>query len=127
MWFLFVLQVARAILENPHDTTKVYLIYANVSVDDILLKVKINLLSFNIVCLNIMFATDKFVIEKHVFETYYNLDSLYKWVWQFKEQRSGDLSIVITNMKFLFPLPVGAKFFLCTGRVSQHLRNDFGD
>ena len=32
-------QVARAILENPHDTTKVHLIYANVTVDDILLKV----------------------------------------------------------------------------------------
>ncbi|KAL5547042.1 hypothetical protein UlMin_006729 [Ulmus minor] len=31
-------QVARAILENPKDKTKVHLIYANVTVDDILLK-----------------------------------------------------------------------------------------
>jgi len=31
-------QVARAILENPQDTTKISLIYANVTYDDILLK-----------------------------------------------------------------------------------------
>jgi cytochrome-b5 reductase len=31
-------QVARAILENPEDKTKIYLIYANVTYDDILLK-----------------------------------------------------------------------------------------
>ncbi|XP_057453373.1 NADH--cytochrome b5 reductase 1-like [Lotus japonicus] len=31
-------QLIRAILENPKDKTKVYLIYANVTVDDILLK-----------------------------------------------------------------------------------------
>ncbi|KAJ4721357.1 NADH-cytochrome b5 reductase [Melia azedarach] len=31
-------QVARAILENPNDRTKVHLIYANVTYDDILLK-----------------------------------------------------------------------------------------
>lgn len=36
---MFGSQVARAILENPRDTTKVHLIYANVTVDDILLKV----------------------------------------------------------------------------------------
>lgn len=33
-------KVARAILENPADKTKVYLIYANVTYEDILLKVK---------------------------------------------------------------------------------------
>lgn len=32
-------QVARAILENPKDKTKVHLIYANVTYEDILLKV----------------------------------------------------------------------------------------
>lgn len=31
-------QVARAILENPNDNTKVHLIYANVTYEDILLK-----------------------------------------------------------------------------------------
>ncbi|KAL3752250.1 hypothetical protein ACJRO7_012975 [Eucalyptus globulus] len=31
-------QVARAILENPHDETKIHLIYANVTYEDILLK-----------------------------------------------------------------------------------------
>ncbi|KAH9542745.1 hypothetical protein CY35_13G024000 [Sphagnum magellanicum] len=31
-------QVARAILENPEDKTKIYMIYANVTYDDILLK-----------------------------------------------------------------------------------------
>ncbi|MCI26872.1 NADH-cytochrome b5 reductase 1, partial [Trifolium medium] len=31
-------QVARAILENPSDKTKVHLIYANVTYEDILLK-----------------------------------------------------------------------------------------
>jgi cytochrome-b5 reductase len=31
-------QVARAILENPEDKTKIHLIYANVTYDDILLK-----------------------------------------------------------------------------------------
>lgn len=31
-------QVARAVLENPKDTTKIYLIYANVAYEDILLK-----------------------------------------------------------------------------------------
>ena len=34
-----MLQVARAILENPKDKTKVHLIYANVTYEDILLKV----------------------------------------------------------------------------------------
>lgn len=34
-----VIQVARAILENPKDKTKVHLIYANVTFEDILLKV----------------------------------------------------------------------------------------
>lgn len=32
-------QVTRAILENPNDKTNVYLIYANVTFEDILLKV----------------------------------------------------------------------------------------
>lgn len=35
----FVFQVTRAILENPNDKTKVHLIYANVTYEDILLKV----------------------------------------------------------------------------------------
>lgn len=35
----FMIQVARAILENPKDKTKVHLIYANVTFEDILLKV----------------------------------------------------------------------------------------
>ncbi|KAL2526546.1 NADH--cytochrome b5 reductase 1 [Abeliophyllum distichum] len=38
-------QVARAILENPNDKTKVHLIYANVTFEDILLKVISNLSS----------------------------------------------------------------------------------
>ena len=33
-------QVARAILENPNDKTMVHLIYANVTSEDILLKVE---------------------------------------------------------------------------------------
>ena len=37
--FLPMLQVARAILENPKDKTKVHLIYAKVTYEDILLKV----------------------------------------------------------------------------------------
>ena len=37
--FLPMIQVARAILENPKDKTKVHLIYANVTYEDILLKV----------------------------------------------------------------------------------------
>ena len=44
MVFVLFLQVARAILENPNDNTKVHLIYANVTYEDILLKVKINLI-----------------------------------------------------------------------------------
>lgn len=40
-------QVARAILENPHDTTKVHLIYANVSLEDILLKEELEGLATN--------------------------------------------------------------------------------
>ncbi|RVW60973.1 NADH--cytochrome b5 reductase 1 [Vitis vinifera] len=36
-------QVTRAILENPSDNTKVHLIYANVTYEDILLKVKLSL------------------------------------------------------------------------------------
>jgi hypothetical protein len=43
-----LVQVARAILENPEDKTKIYLIYANVTYDDILLKVPI----YNLCCLN---------------------------------------------------------------------------
>ncbi|KAH7301305.1 hypothetical protein KP509_23G019400 [Ceratopteris richardii] len=31
-------QVSRAVLENPKDSTKIYLIYANVTYEDILLK-----------------------------------------------------------------------------------------
>ncbi|KAE8660052.1 NADH--cytochrome b5 reductase 1 [Hibiscus syriacus] len=41
-------QVARAILENPKDTTNVHLIYANVTYEDILLKVFYCLLFFNL-------------------------------------------------------------------------------
>ncbi|GFP91093.1 NADH--cytochrome b5 reductase 1 [Phtheirospermum japonicum] len=40
-------QVARAILENPNDQTKVHLIYANVTVDDILLKDELDSLASN--------------------------------------------------------------------------------
>ncbi|KAJ4838442.1 NADH-cytochrome b5 reductase [Turnera subulata] len=38
-------QVARAILENPKDNTKVYLIYANVTFEDILLKEELDTLT----------------------------------------------------------------------------------
>ncbi|KGN54652.1 NADH--cytochrome b5 reductase 1 [Cucumis sativus] len=38
-------QVARAILENPNDKTKVHLIYANVTYEDILLKEELDLLA----------------------------------------------------------------------------------
>ncbi|CAK9322821.1 unnamed protein product [Citrullus colocynthis] len=38
-------QVARAILENPNDKTKVHLIYANVTLEDILLKEELDLLA----------------------------------------------------------------------------------
>jgi cytochrome-b5 reductase len=37
-----LVQVARAILENPEDKTTIHLIYANVTYDDILLKVRID-------------------------------------------------------------------------------------
>lgn len=40
-------QVARAILENPNDKTNVHLIYANVTVDDILLKEELEGLAKN--------------------------------------------------------------------------------
>nr|AAV69019.1 NADH:cytochrome b5 reductase [Vernicia fordii]AAV69021.1 NADH:cytochrome b5 reductase [Vernicia fordii] len=40
-------QVARAILENPNDKTKVYLIYANVTYEDILLKQELDGLAAN--------------------------------------------------------------------------------
>ncbi|KAB1223140.1 NADH--cytochrome b5 reductase 1 [Morella rubra] len=40
-------QVARAILENPKDKTKVHLIYANVSYEDILLKEELDGLATN--------------------------------------------------------------------------------
>ncbi|CAN6811552.1 unnamed protein product [Brassica oleracea] len=40
-------QVARAILENPTDKTKVHLIYANVTYDDILLKDELDSLTSN--------------------------------------------------------------------------------
>ncbi|XP_031737792.1 NADH--cytochrome b5 reductase 1 isoform X2 [Cucumis sativus] len=38
-------QVSRAILENPDDKTKVHLIYANVTLEDILLKEELDLLA----------------------------------------------------------------------------------
>ncbi|XP_022154484.1 NADH--cytochrome b5 reductase 1-like isoform X2 [Momordica charantia] len=38
-------QVARAILENPNDKTKVHLIYANVTYEDVLLKEELDLLA----------------------------------------------------------------------------------
>lgn len=38
-------QVARAILENPNDKTKIHLIYANVTFDDILLKEELDSLA----------------------------------------------------------------------------------
>ncbi|XP_042471635.1 NADH--cytochrome b5 reductase 1-like [Zingiber officinale] len=40
-------QVTRAILENPKDKTKVYLIYANVTSEDILLKEELDSLARN--------------------------------------------------------------------------------
>nr|CAD1828979.1 unnamed protein product [Ananas comosus var. bracteatus] len=40
-------QVTRAILENPKDQTKVHLIYANVTYDDILLKEELDALASN--------------------------------------------------------------------------------
>ncbi|KAL8489037.1 hypothetical protein ACS0TY_024616 [Phlomoides rotata] len=40
-------QVARAILENPNDKTKVHLIYANVTPEDILLKDELDSLAIN--------------------------------------------------------------------------------
>uniref|UniRef100_A0A1D1XWW7 NADH-cytochrome b5 reductase n=2 Tax=Anthurium amnicola TaxID=1678845 RepID=A0A1D1XWW7_9ARAE len=40
-------QVARAILENPNDSTKVHLIYANVTFEDILLKEELDGLASN--------------------------------------------------------------------------------
>ncbi|PKA65605.1 NADH--cytochrome b5 reductase 1 [Apostasia shenzhenica] len=40
-----MLQVARAILENPNDKTKVHLIYANVTYEDILLKEELDSLA----------------------------------------------------------------------------------
>ncbi|KAJ4819878.1 NADH-cytochrome b5 reductase 1 [Rhynchospora pubera] len=40
-------QVARAILENPTDKTKVYLIYANVTYEDILLKDELDTMAQN--------------------------------------------------------------------------------
>lgn len=43
----YVIQVARAILENPKDKTNIHLIYANVAYEDILLKVGSVSLSFN--------------------------------------------------------------------------------
>lgn len=38
-------QVARAILENPNDKTKVHLIYANVTTEDILLKEELDIIA----------------------------------------------------------------------------------
>ncbi|XP_022863676.1 NADH--cytochrome b5 reductase 1-like [Olea europaea var. sylvestris] len=40
-------QVTRAILENPNDKTKVHLIYANVTYEDILLKEQLDSLATN--------------------------------------------------------------------------------
>lgn len=40
-------QVARAVLENPSDKTMVHLIYANVTLDDILLKDELDGLARN--------------------------------------------------------------------------------
>ncbi|KAG9136660.1 hypothetical protein Leryth_004448 [Lithospermum erythrorhizon] len=40
-------QVARAILENPEDKTKVHLIYANVTLEDILLKEELDSMAAN--------------------------------------------------------------------------------
>jgi NAD(P)H-flavin reductase len=47
-------QVARAILENPNDNTKVHLIYANVTYEDILLKVEFSIVMVVIVNLHNM-------------------------------------------------------------------------
>ena len=39
LFLFFLFQLTRAILENPKDKTNVHLIYANVTLEDILLKV----------------------------------------------------------------------------------------
>jgi hypothetical protein len=44
--YIFWFQLIRAILENPKDKTNVHLIYANVTLDDILLKVICLIYSF---------------------------------------------------------------------------------
>lgn len=51
--FSLLCQVSRAILENPEDKTKVHLIYANVTLEDILLKV---MFSFTLYVLCFLFS-----------------------------------------------------------------------
>ncbi|RWW23823.1 hypothetical protein GW17_00011916 [Ensete ventricosum] len=46
-YFELVIKVTRAILENPTDKTKVHLIYANVTYEDILLKEELDSLARN--------------------------------------------------------------------------------
>ncbi|KAJ4958160.1 hypothetical protein NE237_025271 [Protea cynaroides] len=53
-----MLQIIDAILKNPDDNTKVYLIYANVSPDDILLKEKLDILSTSHPNLKVFFTVD---------------------------------------------------------------------
>lgn len=53
-----MLQIVEAILKNPDDNTKVSLLYANVSPDDILLKQKLDILSANHPNLKIYYTVD---------------------------------------------------------------------
>ncbi|GMY20058.1 NADH--cytochrome b5 reductase 1-like [Fagus crenata] len=56
--------VARAILENPEDKTKVHLIYANVTYEDILLKQELDGLATNYPdCFNIYYVLNQLVIH----------------------------------------------------------------
>jgi len=67
---IFLLQIIRAILENPKDKTKVHLIYANVTVDDILLKVILLLkflLQFEFTMLFIIFVPIKYYYLSYYF------------------------------------------------------------
>ncbi|KAJ0673617.1 putative cytochrome-b5 reductase [Helianthus annuus] len=53
-----MLQVIEAILKNPDDNTKVSLIYANVSPDDILLKKKLDMLAASHPNLKVFYTVD---------------------------------------------------------------------
>lgn len=54
-----MLQIVRAIVKNPNDKTTVNLIFANVTVDDILLKEELDLLAKNHENFNVFYTLDK--------------------------------------------------------------------